>query len=372
VAKPKPVGFVVRKSRPFKGKEWRVIGYEDGKRKQFWFASEKEAKKDAADRNEEREAYGTKINLDSEARYEAAKAADLLRPYGKTILDAVHFYRAHLDKEVTSISVSELCTRVKAEFQRRLEKGEASKKHFTTMGETLRYFEGKFATRGIKTLSGTEIKAWLAHTSWKIKTRNRYLGYIKNIFGIAKDWGLVSVSPLSETNGFHDSRRGVKVEILAPDEMTRFLVALDSDWIPFFSLNAFTGLRPEEISRLDWSEVKLDRSLIDLPMEKSKNKRRKLIEVPDNLKAFLTSHVKPDGPVIPKKKLQLAREKAVEKSNVKWKQNCLRHSFCSYAVAIHGLEWTADQADHDIRILKRDYREKVTKEDAEKYWAILP
>ena len=52
-------------------------------------------------------------------------------------------------------------------------------------------------------------------------------------------------------------------------------------------------------------------------------------------------------------------------------QNCLRHSFCSYAVALKGLEWTSDQADHSIAILKRDYREVVTKEDAAKYFSIL-
>ena len=53
-----------------------------------------------------------------------------------------------------------------------------------------------------------------------------------------------------------------------------------------------------------------------------------------------------------------------------WKQNCLRHSFCSYAVALKGLEWTSDQADHSIAILKRDYREVVTKADAEAFFEI--
>ena len=41
------------------------------------------------------------------------------------------------------------------------------------------------------------------------------------------------------------------------------------------------------------------------------------------------------------------------------------------AVAPKGLEWISDQADHSIAILKRDYREVVTKEDAAKYFSIL-
>jgi hypothetical protein len=64
-------------------------------------------------------------------------------------------------------------------------------------------------------------------------------------------------------------------------------------------------------------------------------------------------------------------ETAVARAKIEWKQNCLRHSFCSYAVALKGLEWTSDQADHGIAILKRDYREVVTKEDAKKYFSIL-
>ena len=64
-------------------------------------------------------------------------------------------------------------------------------------------------------------------------------------------------------------------------------------------------------------------------------------------------------------------ETAVARAKIEWKQNCLRHSFCSYAVALKGLEWTSDQADHGIAILKRDYREVVTKEDAAKYFSIL-
>ena len=372
MAKPKPTLFEVRKSAPFNGKEWRVIGYVDGKRKQYWFSTKKEAKKDADDRNQERTAYGSKINLDADARFEAAKAANLLKPYGKTILDAVQFYLEYLDKQTTSITASELCVRVLSEFERRLAAGEIRKKHYTSMLETVRKFRGHFAERQIKLIDGTEVKAWLATLPLAVKTRKRHYGYVKNMFGLAQEWNLIAGDPFERTNNFKDPRKGHKVEILTPEEMKKFLGALHKDWLPFFAINAFTGLRREEISRLDWSEVKLDRNLIDLPMEKSKNGKRKLTEVPKNLLAILTPFVKSEGRVMPKKKLQLAMESAVEKAGIVWKQNCLRHSFCSYAVATHGLEWTADQADHSISILRKDYREKVTKEDADRYWAILP
>jgi integrase len=160
------------------------------------------------------------------------------------------------------------------------------------------------------------------------------------------------------------------VEILTPDVMEAFLGTLDRDWLPFFAISAFTGLRRAEVERLDWSEIKLDRLLIDLPPSKGKNSRRKLIEIPANLAAILKQFAKEAGAVKPKKKLQHAMETAAAGAKIDWKQNCLRHSFCSYAVALKGLEWTSNQADHGIAILKQDYREVVTKADADAYFSI--
>jgi integrase len=186
-----------------------------------------------------------------------------------------------------------------------------------------------------------------------IKTRNRHLGYIKNIFGMAKEWKLIVENPFEDVGAFNNPKKE-KIEILTSDEMSRFLSALDRDWLPFFAISAFTGLRSDEVGRLDWNEIKLERSLIDLPPTKSKNGRRKLEEISANLLAILSPFVRAEGPVKPaNRKLSHARSKASHAAGiVPWKQNCIRHSFCSYGVAAKGLEWTAIQADHDIKMLK--------------------
>jgi integrase len=132
------------------------------------------------------------------------------------------------------------------------------------------------------------------------------------------------------------------VRILSPREND----CADPDFIPFFTINAFTGLRREEVIRLDWREVKLDRNRIDLPFEKSKNRRRKLIEVPDNLIAWLRPHAQASGSVMPRKKLQLAFEKAAEAAEIiPWRQNALRHSFCSWNYPRREFQWPIRMAD---------------------------
>jgi len=133
------------------------------------------------------------------------------------------------------------------------------------------------------------------------------------------------------------------------------------------------SLRRGEIARLDWSEIKLDRSLIDLPYTKSKNRRGKLIEIPANLRSWLASFAREAGSVKPRVNVQRALQNAAKAAEiVPWPQNGLRHSFCSYAVALKGFEWTATQADHSVAMLRKHYWEVVDRETAERYWAIRP
>jgi len=134
------------------------------------------------------------------------------------------------------------------------------------MKETLKKFAARFGDKPIKLLSGAEIKGWLASEPLALKTRNRHLGYVRNALGLAREWNLVDADPFEPINGFNDPHaRARQVQILSPEQLEAFLNAVDRDFLPFFALSAFSGLRREEIIRLDWSEVKLDRNLIDLP-----------------------------------------------------------------------------------------------------------
>jgi integrase len=371
----RPILFSVNyRDKPFRGRHWYVSGFVGEKRIQLWFHSERQAKAAAANRNAEIKAHGTQIGLAPLDRIQAIAAAEKLAPYGKSIAEAVDFFVAHLDRLASSIAVWELCARVEAEFDRRLAAGEISVRHASSMRETLKKFSARFGDKHVKLISGAEIKAWLASEPLAVKTRNRHLGYVRNVFGLARQWNLLDADPFGRVKGFHDPHaRAHQVQILTPEQLTKFLQAVDRGFVPFFALSAFSGLRRQEIIRLDWSEVKLDRNLIDLPFAKSKNRRRKLIEVSENLKQWLSPFARESGSVLPHKKLQLAFASAAKSAGIfPWPQNGLRHSFCSHAVALRGFEWTSMQADHSVQMLRKHYWEVVDRETAERYWAIRP
>ena len=367
----RPILFRYRYSEnPFRGKHWYVSGFRGGKRIQQWCDSEKEARMRVKHFNAEVAAHGTKLALSPSARIHAVEAQERLAKYGKTIAEAIDFYCAYLDKLGASILVSELGLRVMDEFKRKVEAGEIRKEHLTNMQETLRKFLAEFGNRHLKQVSGLEIKAWLAGLPLAIKTRNRHLNYVRNIMGLARDWSLLDSDPLERIDRFNDPKaKSLQVQILTVEQLQALLTSIAPAYLPFVAINAFAGLRRIEIARLDWSEIKLGRNLIDLPPEKSKNYKRKLIEVPANLKAILAPFEKAEGPVVPKS-IDKTLAAAVKKAGIPWPQNVLRHSFCSYAVALRGADWTAAQADHSLAMLRKHYWEVVDKEEAQKYCAI--
>ena len=95
--------------------------------------------------------------------------------------------------------------------------------------------------------------------------------------------------------------------------------------------------------------------------------------MPENLRQWRSPFAHTEGSVLTRKRLGVALTRASKAAAISpWPQNGLRHSFCCYAVALRGFEWTAAQADHSVQMLRRHYWEMVTRSEAERYWAIYP
>ena len=78
--------FRIFKNKTGKGQApYRIEGRPKGKRERYYFQTEKEAKKAAADRNIQIAAFGTQNLLGDTERVMAAECLKLLEPYGKTL-----------------------------------------------------------------------------------------------------------------------------------------------------------------------------------------------------------------------------------------------------------------------------------------------
>lgn len=161
----------------------------------------------------------------------------------------------------------------------------------------------------------------------------------------------------------------VPVSLFLPHEAAQWLQCLAPQLVAGWAIALFAGLRRAEVERLQWSEVKLSRGYIEVTAAKSKTRTRRLVDIMPNLAAILRTRIA-EGEVFPHspKRWEAAARKAYGRPIPK---NAARHSFVSYHLALYGdVAKTELQAGHDRGVLFSNYRELVTKEQAEEYFSI--
>lgn len=163
----------------------------------------------------------------------------------------------------------------------------------------------------------------------------------------------------------------------------------DPEICALLALGAFAGMRSSAIARMDWEELDIEANTILTPAHKTKKNRRQFIEgLPENLSAWLSLASKKTFAITPRQ-FAKRREKAFQRAGLlvtkeqakrtgqpakSPPKNCLRHSFVSYHVALHrDPGHTALLISHkNQNILYEHYLGVTTKEDAARYFAILP
>lgn len=165
-----------------------------------------------------------------------------------------------------------------------------------------------------------------------------------------------------------------KPHILTVDDCQTLMAttaALYPGMVPYMAICLFAGVRPAEAARLNWKDIRFDKREIFIDSSISKTHDDRWVQMSDNLVQWLLPHREREG-LIPFVRFQF--DEIREKSKVQWKSDCLRHSFCSYHLALHeNAGKTALQAGHrQLGTLFEHYRRAVEKTDAEQFWKISP
>ncbi|MBN8711857.1 MAG: hypothetical protein J0I10_20975 [Verrucomicrobia bacterium] len=135
---------------------------------------------------------------------------------------------------------------------------------------------------------------------------------------------------------------------------------------------------------MEWKDIWFDQDVIEVGKDKAKTATRRLPPILPALKAWLQPHAKSSGKVFPgvrderhfTKLLKAATSKLVDVEGnplVKPVHNGLRHSFCSYRLAItKSAAQVALEAGNSPKMLFENYRELVTEKMAHAYFGISP
>ena len=168
----------------------------------------------------------------------------------------------------------------------------------------------------------------------------------------------------------------VETGIFTPEQLRKILHAAADDIRPALAIGAFCGLRTAELQRMDWRDVQLAEGVIIVGADKAKTASRRVVPIPDNALAWLAPHVKTEGPVSPAPNDCAMNHRFVRtaaRQGVKWVKNGLRHSFCSYRLAItHDPARVATEAGNSANMVHRHYKAIVTEAQGKDWFAIVP
>jgi integrase len=172
-----------------------------------------------------------------------------------------------------------------------------------------------------------------------------------------------------------------EIEVLSSEDMRRLIKAADKRILPMVVIGRFSGLRHEEIRRLDWRDIDISEGFIEVKASKSKTGTRRSVPMKGNLKAFLKPLAKKSGKVVSlvnttKQLLKTATDIADEANDIEalvWKRNALRHTYISARLAECGDEArVAYEAGNSPQVIRSNYDARIRPKAAAKWFAIKP
>jgi len=170
-------------------------------------------------------------------------------------------------------------------------------------------------------------------------------------------------------------------KFLTIDELKRLLAVAEEKYpetLAYFALSAFAGLRSSACCRLDINSIDFNKKGILIRADQAKNKRRVYLDgYEDNLWHWLdyARFMDSKGFELSKKQWDVLRARIAYIAGVKMPHNALRHSFCTYHVALHGdAGKTATLLTHrgNVSILYEHYKGNATREDGKAWFSLTP
>jgi site-specific recombinase XerD len=359
-------------------------------RKFFSFDRKQEAEAFLAVRKVEFENFGKAAFTIPEAlRADALRAAELLLPTGKTVLDAAKFFLDHWQRQTQGKPIAEA---VEA-FLR--DRSSRSKGYLAVIAAPLKVFAGAF-TKSTAEIEPQDVKDFLSslegYSPVTIGNWRRALLVFFN-FCLSRKWcaenPVAAIRPPKMTQA--------EPQILTPQQAAALLAACDTELLPAVAIGMFCGLRQAELEKLDWSAVNLSEGHITVGAGIAKTNSRRVVTMPENLRAFLRGHSKKTGRVWPegyRNKWNLARIAAgfgpffsndarvkeaiaaaqkAKRKLLPWPNNALRHSCISYRLALEkDLARIAYESGNSPAVIQRHYNGLASPKAAAMFFAIAP
>lgn len=358
-----------------------------GIRQRAFFGTRDEAKNYAADLRSKYEDHGQNASaIKPSLAEEATIAAEMLSPFGISLLEAVRLAVASKQAELQSSMIEDALV---AFLKTKSNRSDCHAKAYRNMERILKE---SFPGRMLCSISGSELLEVVDSHTGTAATFN-YLTRLVSAFWRwcarhPRDWCDAKRVEVLERR---DTIKG-EIKVLKASECKRLLSVAEKHYpecVLGFAIPLFTGIRSAELSRLQPDDITNDGIKVP-PAESTKNKRRRFIQMPTPLKAWLKAYPIGDS-VLPEnwaKKEKAVRHLAgwkvwsglvdppVPPDNFpEWPHNALRHTHATVWLAMgNPMEALIFEFGHSggVQVLKSNYVGVMSKAEAKKIMNIRP
>lgn len=323
--------------------------------------------------------------------FEIARAEDLLKPFGCSIMQAVEAFVAQKEREAKSgnVTVAHALSVWRGEKQAAFDRGELAKATVSDIKKMAKLIGAAWGDRAVASMRAPEISKWIATLPYSARTRVNVRAKMFQFFHLCRVQEWIEVNPCDLVTS--PKLRWKEVEIFTLEQCADLLKRItqgvphvdasksikpDLECLPYALVSLFAGLRPGEAHALRWETIHWDTREIEVCNGKTTaSKGHRFVPMNDTLFKLLLPFRQKIGRIIPYNFRK--RWEAVRKGMV-YPDNVLRHSFASYWLAMSlagvkafegGRGTLAEIMGNSAIVIAESYRRAIPREHAEKFWS---
>lgn len=220
------------------------------------------------------------------------------------------------------------------------------------------------------------VEGWIAARYKSLWSRATAFARISTFFSFCVRRGYTASNPC-------DRMERVSIDATPPSILTVrqsakvmvFMKRQHPRGLAWFGLALFAGIRPEECDRVRWEDVDLERGIVTIDAAASKVRQRRIVHLQPAATAWLklANRLGSELPLPSVTRRRYLRDVRDKLGFKEWPKDVLRHSCASYLMATwQDAPRVAAELGNSVDILMRHYRELVRKEDATRFWRIVP
>ena len=359
----------------------KIVGYSvylgtegDQRRQRRFFVHRSDAEKFVAQKTTTPVPVGELWERKAEILY----SLERLRPIGTNLADVVSFYLSHQNTTDGQKMVGE----VLEEFLREKLQVGRSRNYERNMRKTFtKFLRLTGGDRKVGEITRREISdyVYVTHGHLSNVSKKNLLTNFSVVLNYAVKHDYLTTNPVEKID--RPTIPFVKPSVMSPDDFGKLLRQCHRkgwhDRLVIFVLVGFCGIRTEEASRLKWTNLDFVRKIVEVPASVAKKASFRNNVIPPNAMEWLelVRDKRRKGPLIGGHWQTRLRD-AVVSSKIAYDKNCIRHSFCSYALSSKtwNLYDVVQMMGHggSPTMVFGHYRNVCSEEDGKRWFGLVP